>query len=210
LNGKRYHFRYLFLLTNFDEIQLNGSNISSVFRLSNFYVSVFCCGKLESVIGTKLVDQIRHRFENVYIQGFNPEAIFGLQHLVEALKITLEALRRGITAAKRPELDLLLRISCTTQISRAISYAGIKSGRCACFVVFSKNKRDLLKARDYALKSLPEANSTDFNVNASTRNTIAANLGLEAGSNYLTDDTEFLKYLIERAALITKSARASF
>lgn len=210
MNGKRYHFRYLFLLTNFDETQLNGNNISSVFRLSNFYVSVFCCSKLESVIGTKLVDQIRHRFQNVYIQGFNPEAIFGLQHLVEALKITLEALRRGITAAKRPELDLLLRISCTTQISRAISYAGIKSGRCACFVVFSKNKRDLLKARDYALKSLPEANSTDFNVNASTRNTIAANLGLEAGSNYLTDDTEFLKYLIERAALITKSARASF
>jgi tRNA threonylcarbamoyladenosine modification (KEOPS) complex Cgi121 subunit len=210
LNAKRYHFRYLFLLTNFDETQLNGNNISSVFRLSNFYVSVFCCGKLESVVGTKLVDQIRHRFENVYIQGFSPEAIFGLQHLVEALKITLEALRRGITAAKRPELDLLLRISCTTQISRAISYAGIKSGRYACFVVFSKNKRDLLKARDYALKSLPEANSTDFNVNASTRNTIAANLGLEAGSNYLTDDTEFLKYLIERAALITKSARAPF
>jgi tRNA threonylcarbamoyladenosine modification (KEOPS) complex Cgi121 subunit len=210
LNAKRYHFRYLFLLTNFDETQLNGNNISSVFRLSNFYVSVFCCGKLESVVGTKLVDQIRHRFENVYIQGFSPEAIFGLQHLVEALKITLEALRRGITAAKRPELDLLLRISCTTQISRAISYAGIKSGRGACFVVFSKNKRDLLKARDYALKSLPEANSTDFNVNASTRNTIAANLGLEAGSNYLTDDTEFLKFLIERAALITKSARASF
>ena len=210
MNAKRYHFRYLFLLTNFDETQLNGNNLSSVFRLSNFYVSVFCCGKLESVVGTKLVDQIRHRFENVYIQGFSPEAIFGLQHLVEALKITLEALRRGITAAKRPELDLLLRISCTTQISKAINYAGIKSGRCACFVVFSKNKRDLLKARDYALKSLPEANSTDFNVNASTRNTIAANLGLEAGSNYLTDDTEFLKFLIERAALITKSARASF
>jgi tRNA threonylcarbamoyladenosine modification (KEOPS) complex Cgi121 subunit len=198
------------LFTNFDETRLNGNNISCVFRLSNFYVSAFCCGKLESVIGTKLVDQIRHSFENVYIQGFNPEAIFGLQHLVEALKITLEALRRGITAANRPELDLLLRISCTTQISRAISYAGIKSGRCACFVVFSKNKHDLLKARDYAMKSLPEANSTDFIVSASTRNTIATNLGLKASSNYLTDDTEFLKYLIERAALITKSARASF
>ena len=81
------------MLTNFAETQLNGNNISSVFRLSNFHVSVFCCGKLESVIGTKLVDQIRHRFENVYIQGFDPEAIFGLQqHLIEALKITFEAL----------------------------------------------------------------------------------------------------------------------
>lgn len=162
------------------------------------------------MIGTKLVDQVRHRFENVYIQGFNSEAIFGLQHLIEALKITLEALRRGITAANRPELDLLLRMSCTTQISKAISYAGIKSGKCACFIVFSKNKRDLLKARHYALQSLPEANSTDLIVNASTRNTIATKLGLEPSSNYLTDDIEFLKYLIERAALITKSARTSF
>ena len=198
------------MLTNFDETRLNGNNTSSVFRLSNFYVSVFCSGKLESVIGTKLVDQVRHRFENVYIQGFNSEAIFGLQHLIEALKITLEALRRGITAANRPELDLLLRMSCTTQISKAISYAGIKSGKCACFIVFSKNKRDLLKARHYVLQSLPEANSTDLIVNASTRNTIATKLGLEASSNYLTDDIEFLKYLIERAALITKSARTSF
>jgi tRNA threonylcarbamoyladenosine modification (KEOPS) complex Cgi121 subunit len=161
------------------------------------------------VIGTKLVDQIRHRFENVYIQGFDPEAIFGLQHLIEALKITLEALRRGITVANRPELDLLLRMSCTTQISKAINYAGIKSGKCACFVVFSKNKRDLLKGRSYALQSLPEANSTDLIGNASTRNTIATKLGLEASTKYLIDDIEFLKYLIGRAALITKSARTS-
>ena len=74
-------------------------------------------------------------------------------------------------------------MSCTTQISKAINYAaGIKSGKCACFVVFSKNKRDLLKARYYALQSLPEANSTDLIGNASTRNTIASKLALEAST----------------------------
>jgi tRNA threonylcarbamoyladenosine modification (KEOPS) complex Cgi121 subunit len=159
---------------------------------------------LESVNGTKLVDQIRHRFENVYLQGFNTDAIFGLQHVVEALKITLEALKRGIVAANRPELDLLLRISCTTQISKAINHAGIKSGKCACFIMFSKNKRDLLKARYYALQSLPESDSPEFIVDATIRNTLATKLGLEAGSYFLTDDSEFLKYLVERAALIRK------
>ena len=183
---------------------MNRSSIYSEFKLSNFYVSIFYCGKLENVNGTKLVEQTRYRFENVYIQGINVEAIFGLQHVVEALKITLEALKRGIMAANRPELDLLLRISCTTQISKAISHAGIKSGKCVCFVMFSKNKRDLLKARYYALQSLPEFDSPEFVVDASTRNTLATNLGFEAGSYFLTDDDEFLKYLIERAALITK------
>ena len=41
-------------------------------------------------------------------------------------------------------------------------------------------------------------NSTDLIGNASTRNTIATKLGLEASTKYLTDDIEFLKYLIER------------
>jgi tRNA threonylcarbamoyladenosine modification (KEOPS) complex Cgi121 subunit len=150
------------------------------------------------------VEQIRSNFENVYVQGFNTEAIFGLQHIIEALKITLEALKRGIMAANRPELDLLLRISCTTQISKAIIHAGIKSGKCACFVMFSKNKRDLLKARHYALQSLSDVDFPEFVIDASMRNTLAAKLGLEAGAYFITDDSEFLRYLIERAALVTR------
>ncbi|MGH9979511.1 MAG: hypothetical protein ACRD8Z_27285, partial [Nitrososphaeraceae archaeon] len=63
----------------------NNNNYSD-FKLSNFYISIFYCGKLEIANGTKLVEQIRARFENVYIQGTNTEAIFGLPHVVEALK----------------------------------------------------------------------------------------------------------------------------
>jgi tRNA threonylcarbamoyladenosine modification (KEOPS) complex Cgi121 subunit len=150
------------------------------------------------------VEQIRSNFENVYVQGFNTEAIFGLQHIIGALKITLEALKRGIMAANRPELDLLLRISCTTQISKAIVHAGIKSGKRACFVMFSKNKRALLKARHYALQSLSDVGFPEFVIDASMRNTLAAKLGLEAGVYFITDDSEFLRYLIERAALVTR------
>jgi tRNA threonylcarbamoyladenosine modification (KEOPS) complex Cgi121 subunit len=185
---------------NNNKINNNYSN----FKLSNFHVSIFYCGKLESVNGTMLVEQIRDRFENVYIQGINTEAIFSQLHVVEALKITLESLKRGIMAANRPELDLLLRISCTTQISKAISHAGIKSEKSVCFIMFSKNKGNLLKARHYALRSLPEYDSLEFTVEASARNTLATNLGFEAGSYFLEDDEEFLKYLVERAALITK------
>lgn len=159
---------------------------------------------MDIVVGIKLVEQLRRRFENVYIQAFNSEVIFGLQHVVEDLKITLEALKREIMVANRPELDLLLRISCTSQISKAISHAGIKSGKCACFVIFSKNKRDLLKAQSYALQSLPEFDNSELTNDASTRNILATKLGFKSNSYFLEDDSEFLKYLIERAALITK------
>jgi tRNA threonylcarbamoyladenosine modification (KEOPS) complex Cgi121 subunit len=180
------------------------NNNFSDFKLSNFHISIFYCDELESVNGTILVEQIRDQFENVYIQGISTEAIFGLHHVVEALKITLESLKRGIMAANRPELDLLLRISCTTQISKAISHAGIKSGNRVCFVMFSKNKGNLLKARHFALRSLPEYDSLEFTVEPSARNKLATNLGFEANSYFLEDDEDFLKYLVERAALITK------
>jgi tRNA threonylcarbamoyladenosine modification (KEOPS) complex Cgi121 subunit len=138
------------------------------------------------------------------MQGFNTEAIFGLQHVVEALKITLEALKRGIVVAKRPELDLLLRISCTTQISKAISHAGMKSGKDACFVLFSDNKRNLIEARNHALQSLHEYDSHMPIVDTSARMRLATKLGFQSDSYFLKDDSEFLKYLTERAALITK------
>jgi tRNA threonylcarbamoyladenosine modification (KEOPS) complex Cgi121 subunit len=180
------------------------SDIPPIFRLSSFFVSIIISGRSESVDSIKLMDQVRRLSGNTYIQGFNTEVIFGIQHLIEALKITLESLRRGITVAHRPELDLMLRISCTTQISEAIQYAGIRSGKGVCLVIFSKNKQDLVKARDYILAKLPESDHSKHSINTCTRNTIATKLGLEANSHYLADDTEFLKYLIERAALITK------
>lgn len=183
---------------------MNRCNFCFEFKLSNFYASIFCCNKLDGVKGTKLVELTRHRFDGVHIQGFNTEAIFGLQHVVEALKITLEALKRGILVAKRPELDLLLRISCTTQISKAISHAGIKSGKGACFVLFSNNKRNLIEARDHALQSLDEYDSHKLIVDASARIRLATKLGFKSGSYFLKNDSDFLKYLIERAALITK------
>jgi tRNA threonylcarbamoyladenosine modification (KEOPS) complex Cgi121 subunit len=159
---------------------------------------------LELAEGTKLLELTRDRFEAVYMQGFNTEAIFGLQHVVEALKITLEALKRGIVVAKRPELDLLLRISCTTQITKAISHAGMKSGKGSCFVLFSKNQGNFIKARDHALQSLHAYDSHKPVVDTLTRFRLAAKLGFETGSYFLKDDSEFLRYLTERAALVTK------
>jgi tRNA threonylcarbamoyladenosine modification (KEOPS) complex Cgi121 subunit len=150
------------------------------------------------------VERIRSNFEDVYVQGFNTEAIFGLQHIIEVLKITLEALKRGIMSANRPELDLLLRISCTTQISKAIIHAGIKSEKRTCYVMFSRNKRELIKARNNALQSLSSFDFPESIVEPSRRDTLAAKLGLKAGAYFITDDSEFLKYLIERAALVTR------
>jgi tRNA threonylcarbamoyladenosine modification (KEOPS) complex Cgi121 subunit len=150
------------------------------------------------------MDEVRRISGNTYIQGFNTEVIFGKEHLIEALKITLEALKRGIIVANRPEVDLMLRIACTNQISEAIRYAGINPGSGVCFIIFTKNEQDLLKVRNYILAKLPDSKDYELGIERRTRMTIATRLGVEAGSYYMRDDNRFLKYLVERAALITK------
>lgn len=151
-----------------------------------------------------LLDQVRSRFKNVYVQGFCTDVLFGLKHLVGCLKITLEAVKRGVTAADRPEVDLMLRISCTNQISKAIPYAGMKPGKDSCIVMFSKRRNELCEVRGYLLTILPKANSIELIANTYKRNSISASLNFETGSYYARDNDEFLNYLIERAALIRK------
>jgi tRNA threonylcarbamoyladenosine modification (KEOPS) complex Cgi121 subunit len=183
---------------------LKTNELHPVLKLCDFFVSIIAFGRSESINSIRLMDEVRSISGNTYIQGFNTKVIFGKEHLIEALKITLEALKRGITVANRPEVDLMLRIACTNQISEAIRYAGIKEGEGVCFIIFTKNEQELLKVRNYILAKLPDPDFSELGTERRTRMTISTRLGVEASSYYLIDDHRFLKYLVERAALVTK------
>jgi tRNA threonylcarbamoyladenosine modification (KEOPS) complex Cgi121 subunit len=183
---------------------LKTNDLQPTFKLSDFFVSIIVFGRAASINSIGLMDEVRRISGNTYIQGFNTEVILGKEHLIEVLKITLEALKRGIIVANRPEIDLMLRIACTDQISEAICYAGIKPAEGVCFVIFTKSEQDLLKVRNYILAEWPYPEDSELGTKKRTRMTIAARLGVEASSYYLRDDSRFLKYLVERAALITK------
>ena len=180
------------------------NDLQPTFKVSDFFVSIIAFARSASINSIRLMDEVRRISGNTYIQGFNTEVIFGKEHLIEALKITLEALKRGIIVANRPEVDLMLRIACTNQISEAIRYVGIKPGKGVCFIIFTKNEQDLLKIRNYILAKSSDPEDSELGTERSTRMTIAARLGVEAGSYYFRDDSRFLKYLVERAALVTK------
>lgn len=95
----------------------------------------------------------------------NPEAVVQVvdrgcvknEALVEMLAAqTLRARRDGSLLAKKPEVDLLLRIAGTTQIRDAIEKAGARAGRDCVLVVAGEDR-----VRLTGLARLPRAELTE-------------------------------------------------
>lgn len=80
------------------------------------------------VASQELSQKVREAFPDLLVQTVDSEAVSN-EKLVEMIgEQTLEAGRTGSPLAKKPEVDLLMRLSCTTQIARAIEHVGAKRG----------------------------------------------------------------------------------
>ncbi|HEX7031647.1 MAG TPA: KEOPS complex subunit Cgi121 [Nitrososphaera sp.] len=149
----------------------------------------------------KLLDRIRADNNDaiISIQAVNAESVYGVDHVMGVLLMTLEAEKRNIMIAKRSETELLLRLGLTDQISEAIVRVGLKKGNAGCFIAFSKDAK--------VLKQFSEKVGSEFEVDASVlepamqkRTKLSDLLGIKTKF----DDREFLQYLLERAAILVK------
>jgi molybdopterin synthase sulfur carrier subunit len=147
----------------------------------------------------KLVDILRGRHGNVSIQAVNANAVYGKEHLIGVLRITLEAERRKIMLANRREIELLIRLTGTNQIEEAIRRAGLKKDTAGCFIAFSQDSESLRKFESQ-IKSEFELNDSVLKPTNEKRILLASMLGFR---NEL-DDSEFLQYLLEKAAILIK------
>lgn len=65
----------------------------------------------------------------IIVQVVDADSIAGRDHLLEVLAQSLEAERRSCMLARRVEVDMILRLACTRQISDAIERVGLKKER---------------------------------------------------------------------------------
>ena len=164
-----------------------------------------------SVVGVKKIkvknigrflEELRNAFPGVSIQALDAKIVYGHEHIDQVLKITLESMKRKITFANKAEIDLLLRLSYTDQISIALKYGGLKSGSPGCFIFFSEDRIKIAKTKLYIEKLFPDKDNSIINASTIKRKMISERIGIL--SNKLFDDRTFLLYLIERACLIMK------
>ncbi len=170
--------------------------------VDNTFYSVVGVKKIKvKDIGTFL-EELRNVFPGVSIQALDANIVYGHEHIDQVLKITLESIKRKITFANRAEIDLLLRLSYTDQISLALKYGGLKNGFPGCFVFFSEDKMKIAKTKLYIEKLFPDNDDSIINASTIKRKMISKRIGIF--SSKLFDDLTFLLYLVERACLIMK------
>jgi tRNA threonylcarbamoyladenosine modification (KEOPS) complex Cgi121 subunit len=83
--------------------------------------------------GRQSLDEVKKKLlsanPGTLVQAIRPEKVHN-EFFIEMLAAqTFTALASGSLLAKKPEIDLLLRVAGTTQISRAIKEQGAKSGQ---------------------------------------------------------------------------------
>jgi tRNA threonylcarbamoyladenosine modification (KEOPS) complex Cgi121 subunit len=75
----------------------------------------------------EFIDSIRALEPRVTIQVLNTDNILREQ-VIEVVKQSIEARKRSILLADRIEIDIMLRLACTEQISKAIELIGLRRG----------------------------------------------------------------------------------
>src|SRR5438270_9886503 len=97
-----------------------------VYKLADTYASII--GFRTNITDTRgygsIIRHLGDMYGQVSLQAVNADFIYGVEHAIEVLKITLEAKRRKVMVAKKAETDLLLRLLYTTQISVALASGG--------------------------------------------------------------------------------------
>lgn len=147
----------------------------------------------------KLVDRLRADNKIISIQAVNADAVYGVGHALGVLRITLETEKRKVMLANRRETELLLRLTCTGQISEAIKRAGLKKGAGGCFVAFSQDVEAMHRFSNQ-IKNGFEIEDSILDASKEKKVRLAGLLGISSKF----DDSEFLQYLLERAAILVR------
>ena len=168
------------------------------YMLDGYHLSINGVEKIIPEPG-KLLDMLRGRHSNVSIQAVNANAVYGEEHILGILRIVVEAEKRNIMLANRCETELLIRLACTNQISKAMEMIGLKKGAPGCFIAFSQD-RESLRQFEMWLKSEFDSNDSILKPNEDKRKRLASMLGFTAK----LDDSKFLQYLLEKAAIMVR------
>jgi tRNA threonylcarbamoyladenosine modification (KEOPS) complex Cgi121 subunit/molybdopterin converting factor small subunit len=166
--------------------------------LNGYHISITGVQRIMHNPG-KLVDMLRAQHSNVSIQALNANSVYGEEHVRGVLRIALEADKRKIMLTNRCETELLIRLTGTNQIAEAIRRAGLKKDIAGCFVAFSQDSESL-RQFERQIKSEFDLNDSVLKPSEDKRIRLASMLGFTTK----LDDSEFLPYLLEKAAILIR------
>jgi tRNA threonylcarbamoyladenosine modification (KEOPS) complex Cgi121 subunit len=172
--------------------------------VGNIFTTVIGVSDLDKEYACRFIEDIRKASKGAfYIQAVSADAVYGIDHILQALKISIESQNRKILLASTVEMDLLLRISCTNQISIALRHIGLRNQASGCFIIFSKNKKKLVSILRLLCKMDFKLDANVLEPSKAKKELICKRLQVQL-NEFLSDEVVFTRFLSERGALLTK------
>jgi tRNA threonylcarbamoyladenosine modification (KEOPS) complex Cgi121 subunit len=142
----------------------------------------------------------------VTVQLVSARSVYGPDHLLGILKITLECQKRSLALSRKPQTDLLLRLSFTNQIALAFDRSGLKKFLPAVVILYSTDKKKLARTRAKIMGNLSTVvDDAVLAASDESRDYIFQLLGSGKNMCLIDENKDFVtQYLIERSALIVK------
>lgn len=176
-------------------------------KLEDTFVCFIGIRTIESLRVSDFIGTIQSlSLPEVTVQLVSARSVYGPDHLLGILKITLECQKRSLALSRNPQTDLLLRLSFTNQIALAFDLSGLKKFLPAVVILYSTDKKKLARTRAKITGNL--ATVVDDAVLAASdesRDYIFQLLGSGKNMCLIDENKDFVtRYLIERSALIVK------
>ena len=170
------------------------------FKIGNKYVYFHTVFLKEANYST-IINHFRKEFPDIFIQGLNFNIVYNYVHLFEVLKISTLAERRNTMCSNKIELDFLLRIVGTNQISQAIKEGGVKIDNYIVFVILAY-KIQIEKIKQKFIDLFGNSQEEIF-LDKKILSRKIENYKIKFNNKFL-EEKNIIKFLKEIGALITK------
>jgi tRNA threonylcarbamoyladenosine modification (KEOPS) complex Cgi121 subunit len=144
---------------------------------------------------------LRKEFPDSFIQALNVDIIYNYEHLFEVLQISNLAKRRNIMCSNKIELDFLLRVMGTNQISQAIKDGGLKIDQHITFVILAK-KYEINRISQKLIFLFGNSHEEFLMDKIILRKKIEI-YKIKYNNDFINEENT-IKYLTEKAALVMK------
>lgn len=171
----------------------------SLYRIDTYYVAIIEITHLGSENLHELITKFRAFSPDVLVQGMDASYVFGVNHVLRVLQLTVESWNRGIKLSKIMETDILMRLCRTSQISKAIKVGGLKNDSAACFILMSENLDSVLKIKQYIEGYYNEIHVSVLRIGKNKMARLRSEFGI---THKKMDKIFFENYLVEKAALV--------
>jgi tRNA threonylcarbamoyladenosine modification (KEOPS) complex Cgi121 subunit/molybdopterin converting factor small subunit len=136
------------------------------------------------------------------VQIVNSDSVYSLGHILGVVTIAVEAQEQGCAIASSLEVEILVRLAATNQISIAIQRCGVQYGNPACIIALNESKDVISKFCEKVSEQF-ELDSSLYKQNKSKARRILRSMGLTKAISAI-QHKNIEPFLIERAAITIK------